>query len=402
MTKENNPITCTRDGMWPWIVLDGILILSTLIWLAFNYQKTNFFQDSADIPAGTSAAADATGKPALKGTPVGLLVNGPDQNVSISKVLQLVFPSIVTITSDGPLAQSGSGVIVHSQGFVITNHHVVDGVEKIIVSVGPDQALKNYWAQIVEFSEEWDLAVLKIVADVNERFPPVLLGDSSTALTGDNVLIVGSPYGLGQSVSSGIISNANRKLTTATREFEGLIQTDAPLNSGSSGGAMVNTSGEVIGINTAMLSNTQSSTGVGFAIPVNVVRKLFPKYVERATNGVTLVAMPVAQDLTPPGHVQVKEEPWLGVDTISVDGDVVKKFALPFDHGVLITRVYENSIAWRSGLRTGDVIYRINDRQVKDEDMLWDYFRVLILSKKVQFTLFRVGLPKFHVPLQIN
>ncbi|MBF0544509.1 MAG: trypsin-like peptidase domain-containing protein [Candidatus Riflebacteria bacterium] len=452
--SKANAVVCTREGLWPWAVLNVALILGTFIWLLFNYQKTNFFQEAAQEAqdaANSEAAANGSAntnpnaknanaapnpnvpnsvnpaiplnpsipttaanpnlvQPLLQGTPVAFPIYKPlptSPVISLSQILQNIAPSIVTITTEGAMAQSGSGVIVHNQGYIITNHHVVENARKIIVSVGPDQASRNYPAELVDFSEDWDLAVLRITSAGNTVFSPAPLGNSDSILVGDNILVVGSPYGLGQTVSSGIISNANRTLSTANREFKGLIQTDAPLNAGSSGGAMVNTTGEVIGINTAMISTTQSFSGVGFAIPVNVLWDVFPEYIEKVSNnaGLNLVGMPLPPNTpirTAPGHTQVREETWLGVDAASVDSNVIKQLELPFSHGVIITRVYEKSVSWKAGLRPEDVVYRVNGQLVKDEEMLWSLLRNADLDENVQFTLFRRGLPKFYISLKLE
>jgi len=187
------------------------------------------------------------------------------------------------------LGRGGSGVIVNRNGYVLTNHHVVHGARDITVTLSVGQVTKTYPAQLIDEAPELDFAILKILSKGNEQFSPALIGNSSAVSVGDEVLAVGSPYGLQQSVTFGIISNTQRTLAVGNKTFTNFIQTDAPINPGSSGGPLVNVNGEVIGLNTAIYSPTQAFSGIGFASPIDPAKAAFPEFIETAPSNVTEV-----------------------------------------------------------------------------------------------------------------
>ncbi|MBF0499280.1 MAG: trypsin-like peptidase domain-containing protein [Candidatus Riflebacteria bacterium] len=407
MSEKN--VTCVKSGLWPWLILDIVLVCVTLAWLLVNYQKTNFFQGMQKTPE-----AVVQPKPGLQATPVALNPPKPPKPttkkidgvtrptpriISFNQVIQAVSPSVVTISTSGIQSQSGSGVVIHSQGYILTNYHVVQGAKNIEVTVMRDQAVKTYPAELIDFDNEIDLAVIKVAPGTNDVFTPAPLGDSDTAVIGSDILVVGSPFGLSQSASAGIISNANRTLSTANRVYEHLIQTDASLNLGSSGGALVNTSAEVIGINVAILSMTQSFSGIGFAIPINIAKDKFSQFIEIVQsplkNNMGVVRPPaqeVSQRTAASSNVEkTKGRAWLGVDADSVNDAIVRKFNLPFNRGVLINNVFDKSPASKGGFYRGDIIVRVNDRLVKDEEMLWSFMSDCSTGDDVKFTVYRNG-----------
>ena len=229
----------------------------------------------------------------------------------------------------------GSGVVVTSDGYIITNNHVVDGADDVRVSIGDSN--KRYEAKIIGRDAPTDLAVLKIDAT---GLTPATFGDSDQLQVGDVVLAIGNPFGVGQSVSRGIVSALSRGMGIGT--FEDFIQTDAAINPGNSGGALLDTEGRVIGINNAIISRTGGFAGVGFAIPVNLVRF-------------------VAEQIVNKGRV---ERGFLGVRTQELTEDLTSQFGT--ERGALISEVTEDSPAEKAGLKSGDIITRVNATEIRD------------------------------------
>ena len=180
-------------------------------------------------------------------------------------------------------SKGGSGVIVNSQGYVLTNHHVIHGAKKITVTVCCGLVTKTYPADVIDESLGLDFAILKIAGN-GEVFAHAPIGNSSQVSVGDEVLAIGSPFGLQQSVTFGIVSNTRRTMTVGHQTYTDFIQTDAPLNPGSSGGALVNVNGEVIGINSAIYSPTQAFSGIGFARPIDSAKAVFPEFIDTSSN----------------------------------------------------------------------------------------------------------------------
>ena len=234
----------------------------------------------------------------------------------------------------------GSGVIVRSDGVIVTNNHVIDGADSFRVVLSDR---REYPAELVLADERTDLAVLKI--DVGGDTLPVLnFADTRASQVGDLVLAIGNPFGVGQTVTSGIVS-ATARTDVGISDYAFFIQTDAAVNPGNSGGALINTKGELLGVNTAIFSRGGGSNGIGFAIPAEMVRRV----VDAAMNGGTFV------------------RPWLGLAAQSVSFDMAKAQGLSRPLGVMVTEVYDKGPADRSGLRRGDLITAIDGREVFDE-----------------------------------
>jgi Do/DeqQ family serine protease len=236
----------------------------------------------------------------------------------------------------------GSGVIVSPDGYVLTNHHVVDGAEHIKVEL-TDR--RSFDAKLVGSDIPSDLAVLKIDATSLRALP---LGDSDHLRIGDIVLAVGNPLGLGQTVTMGIVSAKGRATGLTDGSFEDFIQTDAPINQGNSGGALVNTRGELVGINSQILSPSGGSIGIGFAIPATM-------------------AGDVMTQLVKDGRVRRGQ---LGVTVQGVTSDLAKSLGLPAVRGALVSAVQAGSPAAKAGLERGDVIVSFNGRAVDDSNSL--------------------------------
>lgn len=236
----------------------------------------------------------------------------------------------------GPAQQvsTGSGVIISKDGYIITNNHVIDRAETIEVV----HQKRTYQAKLVGTDKNTDIAVLKIEA---ENLPEIKRGSSRTLQIGEWVLAVGNPFNLTSTVTAGIVSAKERQINILGGDFplESFIQTDAPINPGNSGGALVNVKGELVGINTAILSRTGSYTGYGFAVPVDV-------------------AMKIANDLIKFGEVQ-KAIP--GVDVVEVTPELAEEMKLKTLDGVIVTHTLRGGAAESAGLQKNDVITRIGD-----------------------------------------
>jgi len=229
----------------------------------------------------------------------------------------------------------GSGVIVSPEGYTLTNNHVIEGADEIEVQL-PDG--RQARARVIGADPETDLAVLKIDLD---RLPVMAFGDSPSLEVGDVVLAIGNPFNVGQTVTAGIVSALGRnQLGLST--FENFIQTDAAINPGNSGGALVDTGGNLVGINTAIFSRTGGSLGIGFAIPVATARQVLDSLVRdgRVTRG------------------------WIGVEPRDLTAEIAESFGLPVKEGVLITGVLQDGPASKGGLKPGDVVVRIGGAPV--------------------------------------
>src|SRR5438067_8834823 len=240
----------------------------------------------------------------------------------------------------------GSGVIVDPSGLVVTNNHVIEGATEVKVAL---EDKREFEAELVLKDTRSDLAVLRL-KDARETFPALELGNSDELQVGDVVLAIGDPFGVGQTVTHGIVSALARTQVGIT-DYQFFIQTDAAINPGNSGGALVDIHGRLIGLNTAIFSRSGGSQGIGFAIPVNMVKVV----VASAKSGGTSV-----------------KRPWLGAKLQAVTPDIAESLGLKRPAGALVATVTEKSPAARAGLRTGDLIVAI-DGQTVDDQNAFDY-----------------------------
>jgi serine protease DegQ len=234
-----------------------------------------------------------------------------------------------------PQVGLGSGVIVSADGYLLTNNHVIDGADDIEVQLSDGRQAR---ATVVGTDPETDVAVLKISLD---KLPVVAFGSVETAQVGDVVLAIGNPFGVGQTVTSGIVSALGRN-QLGINTFENFIQTDAAINPGNSGGALVDTQGNLLGINTAIYSRSGGSMGIGFAIPASTARL-------------------VMEGLVRDGQVT---RGWIGVEPRDLTPEIAETFNLPIKQGVLITGVLQNGPAAVGGVRPGDVVVKVADTAV--------------------------------------
>ena len=237
----------------------------------------------------------------------------------------------------------GSGVIVSPQGYILTNHHVIKAADQIIVALKDGRNIK---ATVIGTDPDTDLAVLHINL---KNIPAITLSQVNTIEVGDVVLAIGNPFGVGQTVTSGIISATGRNML-GINTFENFIQTDAAINPGNSGGALINSYGELIGINTAIYSKSGGSQGIGFAIPLSLAKNVLTQIIEF-------------------GHVK---RGWLGVAIQDLNTELAKSFNMEKVYGVIVNGVANTGPADNAGIKPGNVITHINNIEVVNTRHLLD------------------------------
>ncbi|MCS6824307.1 MAG: trypsin-like peptidase domain-containing protein [Cytophagaceae bacterium] len=252
---------------------------------------------------------------------------------------------------------SGSGVIYSPDGYIITNNHVIDKSEKIEVV----HEKRTYKAKVVGRDPSTDLAILKIDA---QNLPAIPLGSSKDLKIGEWVLAVGNPFNLTSTVTAGIVSAKGRHINVVNSRFpiESFIQTDAAINPGNSGGALVNIKGELVGINTAILSKTGSYSGYGFAVPVDIVKK-------------------IAKDIIKYGEVQ---KAFFGAEVSDLNASYQEKYKLDDLNGVIITYLQKDGAADNIGLSQGDIILKINDQTITSKSMFDEYISYFSPGDKIK------------------
>lgn len=366
------------------IALAVLFVLSTL--------KPHWLQDlSGPRGSGTSS---------LPGDPLGILTGvGPGPSVgpqaSYREAAAKAMPSVVYIFAgqkgkgtahpflddpmfrrffgDGPQRRRetpeqgglGSGVIVSAEGLILTNHHVIEGADQIEVALADGRRAA---ARVIGTDPESDLAVLRIRLD---GLPTIEFGSPSTLRVGDAVLAIGNPFGVGLTVTQGIVSALGRDQLNLTL-FEDFIQTDAAINPGNSGGALVDTQGRLVGINTAIYSQSGGNMGIGFAISADLARK-------------------VLQDIIKNGRVS---RGFIGVEPRDVTDAIAKGLKLPRAEGSLVTGIEQGGAADRAGIRVGDVLIAVNDKPVKNSSELIQQVAALRPGEEATLTFFREGQQK--------
>ncbi len=259
----------------------------------------------------------------------------------------------------------GSGVIVDPSGFVVTNHHVIQGADQIRIALNDK---REFDAELLLSDPRTDLAVLRIKGD-QKSYPSLELGNSDDLAVGDLVLAIGDPFGVGQTVTQGIVS-ALARTQVGVSDYQFFIQTDAAINPGNSGGALVDMAGRLIGINTAIYSRSGGSHGIGFAIPTNMVRVVL----ESAKAGSATV-----------------RRPWLGAKLQRVTPEIAEGLGISRPTGVLVQSVLAASPAAKAGIKTGDLIVAVEGQGVDDPESLGYRFATRPIGGTVTFTLSRQG-----------
>jgi Do/DeqQ family serine protease len=261
----------------------------------------------------------------------------------------------------------GSGVIVREDGIVVTNNHVIAGSDEITVVLSDR---REFEAEIVGTDERTDLAVLRI-NNAPADLPALKLGDADALEVGDLVLAIGNPFGVGQTVTSGIVSAVARS-NVGVSDFRSFIQTDAAINPGNSGGALVTIDGDLVGINTAIYSQDGGSVGIGFAIPTAMIRVVLNSILKegRAVRA------------------------WLGASGQSVSSEIAEALGLDRPLGVIVNSVYENSPGDDAGIKVGDVLTAVNGREILDAENLRYRLATLVVGESAKVELFRDGRKK--------
>lgn len=347
-----------------------------------------------DYPAFrlASTSEPATNNPPLNNPPG---TTGVVPGISYADVVSRVSPAVITIHSqirvrapeqypfrDDPMFREffgprgipqqpperrrtglGSGVIVTADGYILTNHHVIDGADQIKVDLNDNRTLD---ARVVGQDPPSDLALLKVDAS---NLPVLPLGNSDNVRVGDVVLALGNPMGIGQTVTMGIISAKGRQTGLSSGAFEDFLQTDAPINQGNSGGALVNTNSELVGINSQILSPTGGSIGIGFAIPSNMART-------------------VMETLARSGRVRRGQ---LGIIVTKVNSEIVERLKLNNQNGVFIAQVQPGASAERAGIKPGDIITTFNGIPVNDPNTFRNLVAGTAPGTEVTLTIQREG-----------
>ena len=258
----------------------------------------------------------------------------------------------------------GSGVLISSQGYVLTNNHVIEGADQIQIMLADGRSFR---AQVVGTDLDTDLAVLHITTD---NLPSIVIGDSRHLRVGDVTLAIGNPFGVGQTVTSGIISATGRDHLGITA-YEDFIQTDAAINPGNSGGALINTNGELIGINSAIYSKSGGSQGIGFAIPINLAKGVMTQIIE---NGYVVRG-------------------WMGIEAQDMTPQLAKTLGLTYAQGILIGTVFSDGPAANAGLLPGDIITTVNGEPAQDTNKVMKTISIQQPGTTVTLTGLRKASP---------
>lgn len=383
---------CSKGDAMNWnkfvISKTPLVVLLTVLILAFILGACN-----RNSPSEVRFAT--TSEPGTNNAPI----NNPPPNssapfVSYADIVSRVSPAVITIHSemrvrapqqypflDDPLFRQffgdrlpqqrpeqrrsglGSGVIVSTDGYILTNHHVIDGAEQIKVDLNDSRTLD---AKVVGSDPPSDLAVLKIDAT---GLPVLALGDSDKVRVGDVVLAIGNPLGIGQTVTMGIISAKGRQTGLSSGSFEDFLQTDAPINQGNSGGALVSTNSELIGINSQILSPSGGSIGIGFAIPSNMARA-------------------ITDTLVKTGKVR---RGMLGITVVRLNSEPAKELGIKETKGVGVAQVQPGGPADRAGMERGDVITGFNGTEVAEPNVFRNLVAQTAPGSEVTLTIMRDG-----------
>ncbi len=261
----------------------------------------------------------------------------------------------------------GSGFVIDGEGHILTNNHVVKNADKIKVQFADHI---SYTAEVVGTDPKTDIALIKVDPKENGDFQPAVLGDSDKLRVGDWVLAVGNPFGLSHTVTAGIVSAKGRFI--GNTEYDNLIQTDASINPGNSGGPLVDIHGKVVGINSSIFTPSGGNVGIGFAIPINMAKKIVTQLKEK-------------------GKV---ERAWLGVLIQGIDPELAESFGLEKPEGALVAQVIEDSPADKAGLKEEDIITEVDGRKMQTHNELMRVISLSPVGKTIELTVIRDGKKK--------
>jgi len=359
-------------------VLGGIMTLSAYklffendskFFVSQNTTKPAVIQTSNTAKSGLYNAATVDFTSAAENTVHAVVHVMNTSTMSAPMTIQDLF---MGRSSQRPQIGTGSGVIISPDGYIITNNHVINGAQNISITLNDN---KTYTAELIGTDEKTDIALLKIDAD--EDLPYVTFGDSDQAKVGEWVLAVGNPFNLNSTVTAGIISAKARDLSGVSAQS--FIQTDAAVNPGNSGGALVNTNGDLIGINTAISSQTGSYIGYSFAVPSNIARK-------------------VVEDIMEFGNVQ---NGILGVTGGALNSKAAEEFNVNDTEGFYVSDIEENSGAANAGIKSGDIIKKIDNIKISKFSDLSGYLNTKRPNDVVNVTLIRNGSEKV-IPVKLS
>lgn len=288
--------------------------------------------------------------------------NNPHQQFMDDPLFRHFFGDQDEVEEDPSDNSLGSGVIVSDQGLILTNNHVISSADAIEVALADGRKLP---AEVVGTDPESDLALLKIEAT---NLPSITFAKTDELDVGDIVLAIGNPFGVGQTITQGIVSALGRN-HLGINTYENFIQTDASINPGNSGGALIDISGNLVGINSAIYSRNGGSMGIGFAIPISIAKQVMEQI---AVEGVVTRG-------------------WVGVEAQNLNSELAESFGLSSINGALIAGVIANSPAERAGLRAGDVLVAINDKPVINSATMLNLIAVLKPNKKADLKIIRAG-----------
>ena len=333
-----------------WLLFSQVVTVLVAIWFVVATLKPEWLSQRTSNIGGVTLVESAP-------NPVGTPMPG-----SFSPAAKVASPAVVSIATtqanapahpfqndpwfrffygdredEAPQQGLGSGVIVSPEGYILTNNHVIEGAKEIVVTLSDSRRVV---AKVIGADPDTDLAILRINL---ERLPVITLGNSDTAQVGDRVLAIGNPFGVGQTVTSGIVSALGRN-QLGINTFENFIQTDAAINPGNSGGALVDVNGHLIGINTAIYSRSGGNMGIGFAIPVSTARQ-------------------VLEGIVRDGQVV---RGWMGIEPMALTPELAETFGLKQTEGVIVTGVLQNGPAANAGLRPGDLLLKVSGQPVRN------------------------------------
>lgn len=353
-----------------WFILGLIFSLNFGAWSYTYASGSKISQQSIDIltQIGQATAEIAeTVKPAIVNilTTRTIKIQGNTNPFLDDPFFRRFFGDRLRVPKERKTASLGSGVIVDSNGYILTTNHLIQGAEEINVTLSDKREFKG---KIIGNDVMTDIGIIKIDAD---NLPTIKWGDSDKLRVGETVLAIGSPYGLSQTVTTGIVSAVGRA-NVGIADYEDFIQTDAAINPGNSGGALVNVRGELIGINTAIFSTSGGYQGIGFAIPSNMAKAVMESLIKK-------------------GKVI---RGWLGVTIQPVTPELAKQFNLKEEKGVLIGDVIEDSPAEKAGLQRGDVIVEYDGKEVDEPASLRNMVANTPPNKEVAIKILREGKPK--------
>lgn len=319
----------------------------------------------AGLLLGASSVDVSTQTPPRPSVPAGTGAGGAplllDSEQAVVNIARNVGPAVVAIrTGEGEGRSVGSGVIVQSDGHILTNNHVIHGETNVRVTLASGRTVS---ARRLGGDPRVDLAVLKVNAGT---LPVAPIGDSDTLQVGQIAVAIGNPYGFERTVTVGVVSALNRSIPGGGAALSNLIQTDAEINPGNSGGPLLDARGRVIGINTALVSGSGGG-GLGFAVPINT-------------------AQDVIHDVQQYGRVIV---PWIGISYGDITPEMARAFGISTDEGVIVADVSPNSPASRAGIQRGDIIIRINGTGIEDTGDLQKQLRGKRVGDVMQLTIIR-------------